>query len=74
MTLKERDFAREIAATATAPMEGYALSFDAALEMATSNVAVRIDPLLREAIDSATKALREENGQLRAEAQPEVKP
>lgn len=48
--MSERDFAREMAAKAVAPLEGRSLDFDAALEMATSNVASRIDPILREAV------------------------
>lgn len=64
MTAEERDFAREMAAAAVAPLEGHALEFRAAMEMATTNVAARIDPILRAALAAAEEKGRREADKL----------
>lgn len=46
---------REIAAEAVRPMEGHPLQFDIALEMATTNVAARVLPLLRRFVEERDK-------------------
>lgn len=50
------ELARKLARVAVAPMEGEPLRFDVALEMATVNVAARLDrelaPLLEQAIEA----------------------
>lgn len=65
--------AREIAAAAVAPLEGHPLEFSAALEMATTNVAHRILPILRRLVEAARKVERETCAQA-AEAHGHIGP